>query len=147
MATKTADVDHTQLAAEFRLALIPLIRQLRQQAGPDLTPSLVSALVTVLKEGPITLGELALKEHVSQPFVTKIAASMVDKGLATKVQDPADRRVSRLEITAEGRRQLDRSRTRKNAWLAKQLRHLDADELATLHAAIPVLEHLSGDRP
>ena len=35
------------------------MRQLRQQAGPDLTPSIVSALVTVAK-GPITLGGLAM---------------------------------------------------------------------------------------
>ena len=138
----TETIDHTELAAELRLALIPLVRQLRQQAGPDLTPSLVSALVTVSKD-PLTLGELAAKEHVSQPMISKIAATLVEQGLAAKVADPNDRRITRLEITAAGRRQLERSRTRKNAWLAKQLRHLAPDELEALRAAIPVIDRLS----
>ena len=135
--------DTAEMASQLRLALIPLMRQLRYQAGPDLTPSLVSALATVVREGPITLGELAVREHVSQPMISKIAATLVDLGLASKAHDRADRRVTRLEITAEGRRRLDASRTRKNAWLAAQLAHLDADDLSAVRAAIPVIERLA----
>ena len=138
----TRTIDHTELAAEVRLALIPLVRQLRQQAGPDLTPSIVSALVSVSK-GPITLGELAAREHVSQPMISKIASTLVEQGLAAKVPDPSDKRITRLEVTAAGRRQLERSRTRKNAWLAKQLRRLDPDEIEALRAVIPVIERLT----
>jgi DNA-binding MarR family transcriptional regulator len=141
----SADV-HAEVAAEVRLALVPLVRKLRQQAGPDLTPSLVSALVTVAKEGPITLGDLAAREHVSQPMITKIAATMVERGLATKEVDAADRRVSRLEVSAAGRRALDRTRTRKNAWLAKRLRRLSDEELETVRAVLPILERITADR-
>jgi DNA-binding MarR family transcriptional regulator len=143
--TTSADV-HAELAAEVRLALVPLVRQLRQQAGPDLTSTLVSALVTVAKEGPITLGDLAAREHVSQPMITKIAARMVERGLATKATDAADRRVSRLRITTAGQRALDRTRTRKNAWLAKRLRRLSEDELQIVRAVLPILERIAADR-
>ncbi|MEA2704630.1 MAG: hypothetical protein QOD63_2575 [Actinomycetota bacterium] len=135
--------DHAELATELRLALIPLVRELRHQAGPDLTASIVSALVTVLREGPIALGDLAVREHVSQPMISKIAATVVELGLASKVVDPTDRRVTRLEITAEGRRQLDRSRTRKNAWLATRMAGLSTAETAALRAAIPVIQRLA----
>jgi DNA-binding MarR family transcriptional regulator len=145
--TTTTDVDHAGMAAELRLALIPLVRQLRHQAGPDLTPSLVAALATLAREGPTTLGHLATREHVSQPMISRIAATLVEKGLASKARDPDDRRVTLLEISPEGRRRLDRSRTRKNAWLARQLRHLDHDQLAALRAAIPVIERLSAGPP
>lgn len=144
-ASTGTTLEHTALAAELRLALVPLVRKLRQQAGPDLTPSLASALVTVAKDGPLTLGDLAAKEHVSPPMISKIAATLVEEGLASKVQDRGDRRVFRLEITAEGRRKLDRSRTRKNAWLAKQLRKLDGDDLAAVQAVIPILERLTAE--
>ncbi len=137
------DPDSAELAAELRLALIPLVRELRHQAGPDLTPSIVSALVTVMREGPISLGDLAVREHVSQPMISKIAASVVELGLANKVSDPTDRRVTLLEITSEGRRQLDRSRTRKNAWLATRMTGLSPDEIATVRAAIPVIHRLA----
>ena len=138
------DPDPAELATELRLALIPLVRELRNQAGPDLPASIVSALVTVMKEGPITLGELAVWEHVSQPMISKIAATIVEQGLASKEHDPTDRRVTRLEITAEGREQLDQSRTRKNAWLATRVAQLGPEETAALRAVLPVLDRLSG---
>ncbi len=134
------------MASQLRLALIPLVRELRHQAGPDLTPTLVSALVTVAKEGPLTLGELAGREHVSQPMITKVTGTLVEEGLAIKEPDPGDRRVCRLRITAKGERVLERSRTRKNAWLARRLRTLDDDERAVLVAAMPLLEKLAEAR-
>jgi len=137
--------EEAQLAASIREALVPLARKLRQQAGPDLTPSMASALATVERLGPITLGDLAAAERVSQPMTTKIAANLVDHGLVTKDVDPSDRRVSRLSLTAAGRKALDRSRSRKNAWLAKRLRRLSPDELERLQAALPVIQHLATD--
>jgi DNA-binding MarR family transcriptional regulator len=133
-----------ELAAELRLALIPLVRELRHQAGRDLTPSVVSALAAVQREGPLTLGDLAAREHVSQPMISKVAVTLVELGLAAKVPDPNDRRVTRLEITPEGRRQLERSRTRKNAWLATRIAELGPEEVAAVRAAIPVIERLAG---
>lgn len=139
-----ADPDPAELATELRLVLIPLVRELRHQAGPDLTPSVASALVTVRRDGPITLGELAVREHVSQPMISKIAATMVELGLASKAHDQTDRRVTLLEITAEGRRQLDQSRSRKNAWLATRVAQLSPEETEALRAVIPVLDRLAG---
>jgi hypothetical protein len=49
-----------------------------------------------------------------------------------------------LSLTDDGAKRLERSRTRKNAWLAKRLRSLEASEIAALEAAIPVLERLTG---
>ncbi len=56
--------------------------------------------------------------------------------------DPADRRIARVSLTAEGGRTVQRTRTRKTAYLAKRLRKLDESELAVLREALPVLERL-----
>jgi DNA-binding MarR family transcriptional regulator len=139
--------DATELAARLRLALVPLARKLRQQNGPDLTASHASALASIARLGPLTVGDLAEIEHVSSPMITKIAKALEERGLVTRTVDPTDRRVTRLALTEEGTRRLEQSRSRKNAWLATKLRALDMEELAAIEAAIPLLERLTEGEP
>jgi DNA-binding MarR family transcriptional regulator len=135
-------MDETELAAQLRLVLVPLVRQLRLQNGPELTAGRASALATISKKGPLTVGELAEREHVSSPMITKIAKSLEEMGLVSRTVDESDRRVTRLNITPEGARRLERNRTRKNAWLAQQLRDLGPAERDALEAVLPVLERV-----
>lgn len=135
-------IDTTQLATRFRFALFPLVRQLRHH-NVDLTASQASALATISRRGPLTVGDLAKAEHVTSPMVTKIAKALEEEGLVTRTVDPRDKRVTNLTITRDGERRLERSRSRKNAWLAKQLQHLSPAERGAIEAVIPVLERLA----
>ena len=128
---RTATLDHTELATRFRFALFPLVRQLRHH-NVDLTASQASALATISRRGPLTVGELAKAEHVSSPMITKIAKGLEEEGLVTRTVDVIDKRVTQLAITKEGERRLERSRSRKNAWLAKQFDNLSPSELAAI---------------
>ena len=134
-----------ELAARLRLVLNRLARRLRSQAAGDLSPSLISALVSIELLGPITLGELAVRELVRPPSVTRMVAALEERGLVRRETDPADRRIARVSLTGEGRRTLRRTRTRKTAYLAKRLRQLDEAQLAVLVDALPVLERLLED--
>jgi DNA-binding MarR family transcriptional regulator len=58
-------------------------------------------------------------------------------------QDEHDRRVSRVRATPAGHRYLNRSRTRRTAWLSAALRELPPEDLARLMAAAPVLDGLA----
>src|SRR3954470_17456703 len=136
-ATRT--IDHTELATRFRFALFPLVRQLRQH-NVDLTASQASALATISRRGPMTVGELAKSEQVSSPMITKIAKGLEEEGLVTRTVDESDKRVTQLAITKDGERRLERSRRRKSAWLAQQFGHLSPDELEAIAAVVPVLE-------
>ena len=135
--------DATEMAARLRIALVPLTRKLRQQNGPDLTASQASALASIARSGPLTVGELAEIEHVSSPMITKIAKGLEEEGLVTRSVDATDKRITQLAITKDGERRLERSRSRKNAWLAKQLQGLSASELEAINAVIPVLERIT----
>jgi DNA-binding MarR family transcriptional regulator len=55
---------------------------------------------------------------------------------------PADRRSAEVALTPAGRRLLDRTRTRKDAYLAGRLATLGPDEVAVLRQAAAVLERL-----
>jgi DNA-binding MarR family transcriptional regulator len=124
-----------------------LARRLRQQTVGDMSPTLVSALATVERHGLVTLGRLAELERVKRPSVTRVVAALDERGLVACQSDAADRRVRRVAISAAGRRLLQRNRTRKTAYLTRQLGDLSHDEVAALTGAVEVLERLlEGDR-
>lgn len=139
----SAAPDAADLAARFRRALMPLVRQLRRQVEGDMTPSLMSALATVSRDGPISLGDLAASERVSPPMATKLAATLTEKGLVDRLPCEDDRRVVRLRITDDGAAVLTRAQHRRDAWLAQQFADLSADELATIGASIAILERVA----
>jgi DNA-binding MarR family transcriptional regulator len=134
-----------EVAARLRLVLNRLARRLRSQATGDLSPSLISALVSIECHGPISLGQLAAHELVKPPSVTRMVAALEERGLVRRETDAADQRIARVSLTGEGRRTLRRTRTRKTAYLAKRLRQLDESELAVVREALPVLEGLLED--
>ena len=146
MTTTTAPPD-TQLASRLRLAVMRLARVLRQKAQEGITPSQLSALVSVEREGPVTLGELAALEGVQPPTMTRIVAALEDEQLVEREVDPSDRRISRLHITAAARRLLDKNRSRKTAYLASRMRTLSDEDREVLARAAALLEKMTeGER-
>ena len=60
---------------------------LRHQADVGLTPSQLTTLATVAREGPLTLGALAATEHIKPPSVTKIVEKLEAMGLIERRGD------------------------------------------------------------
>jgi DNA-binding MarR family transcriptional regulator len=135
-----------ELATRLRVAVTRLNRKLRQQALAGLSPAQASALGTVNRLASPTLGELAAAEQVQPPTVTRLVASLESAGLVARETDGADRRVVRVTITAEGRRNLQRIRTLKNAFLSRRLADLDAAERGLAEPLTSLLEHLVAER-
>jgi len=144
-AESTPRTHEAELAARLRIVVNRLARQMRSEASAVLSPSLASALVTIELQGPITLGRLAAREGVTPPSITRMTAALEQRGLVRREADPSDRRVAYVSLTAEGRRTLQRSRTRKTAYLVKRLGRLTDADLAVLREAAPILEGLLGE--
>ena len=138
----TAVDQDLELATRLRLTVMRLARRLRQQAEQGATPSMLSALSTVERLGPLPLSELAQIERVRPPSITKVAARLEEEGLVKRSGDSSDRRVSRITLTTKGKRFIEQNRSRKTAYLARGLRDLPADELQSLHKALDVMERL-----
>ena len=138
--------DHVELASRLRLAITRTARRLRQQQGTDtLSPTLIAFLSAIERHGPMTPSELADRERVQRPTATRAIGNLSEAGLVERIGDEADKRVVRLEITAEGRKLLKRVRTRKTAYLAKRIEGLDPDDRATLERAGDILERMLED--
>ena len=140
---RTAGPDPVEVAGRLRLSTTRLARILRQQDQLGLTPTMTAALATIGREGPLTLGALAASEQVSPPTITRVVGKLEAAGLVRRRPDPADGRVTRVELSAAGRRQLDTGRTRRTAWLATRLRELPAEDFERLAEAADVLERLT----
>ena len=130
----------TSLAAHLRVVITRTARRLRQEAGGDLSPSQTAALGTIERRGPLTPSELAAIERIQRPTATRVIARLEESGLIARAADPVDRRSSLVSVTPEGRALLTRLRANKEAFLARRLDRLDADELAVLDRAAEILE-------
>ena len=135
-------ITQADLAVRLRLAIARTARRLRQEAGGELSPSQTTALATIDRHGPLTPSELALRERIQRPTVTRIVARLEEAGLVQRTRDPQDGRSSLVALTPAGRALLARGRTRKDAYLARRLRELDGEERATLQRAAAILERL-----
>jgi DNA-binding MarR family transcriptional regulator len=141
--TTLAPVDTPALAARLRLGVTRLARRLRQEAEAGVTPSMLSALSAAERKGSLTMRDLCRAEQVQPPTMTRIVAALVEAGLVEREADPTDGRVAWVTVTPEGRRLLERSQRRKEAYLAKALGSLEQDELRTLEDAAGILERLT----
>jgi DNA-binding MarR family transcriptional regulator len=136
---RSTSADH-ELATRLRLVLARSARRLRQESGTGLSPSLTAALATIERHGPLTPSELAARERVTRPTVTRIACRLEEASLVTRAADPADGRSALITVTPAGRALLATARTRKDAFLSERLDALPAEERATLERAAGLLE-------
>lgn len=141
--TAKANIPLTDAAARLRMAIVRTGRRLRQEAAAEtsgLTPTSTAALATIERHGPLTPSELAELERVKRPTVTRTLGCLDREGLIERTPDPADGRSSLVAVNAAGRERLRRLRGRKNAYLAKRMRDLPADDIAALERAAEILE-------
>lgn len=136
------DVNRAEVAARLRLAVARLARRLRQHNSAGLTQSQLSALASIEACGPVRLGDLAARERVAAPTMTRVVNSIEEMGLVQRQADPADRRSSLVSLSAAGQARLETTRREGTALLARQLACLDSAQLAALASVLPVLEVL-----
>ena len=137
--------DLAERAAHLRTAIVRTARRLRQEAAAEtsgLTPTSVAALATIERHGPLTPSELADIERVKRPSMTRTLGCLEREGLVERTADPADGRSSLVSVNAAGRERLRRLRRRKNAYLARRMRQLPEEDLATLERAAAILDRM-----
>jgi DNA-binding MarR family transcriptional regulator len=144
-AISTADQTVTDAAARLFVALGRLSRSLRRSSPSGLGPSTAAALATVVHLGPIRTGDLAAREGVSAPTMTRIVSALVSEGYVSREPDPGDGRACLVTATAEGDRTIREVRSARSKVLLERVQRLPADQRADLLAALPALEALVDD--
>ncbi len=133
-----------ELSAALRPSLLRLTRILRnQRVDLSVTLTQLSAMATLHKKGPMSAGDLAAHERVQPPSMTKVLASLEEKGLVSREAHPTDKRQAIIVLTRAGIDLLDSERRQRDAWLSQRLARLTPDERAALREVIPVLDKLA----
>jgi DNA-binding MarR family transcriptional regulator len=140
-ATRTSAAEVASLLRPSLLRLTRLVRNQRVDTSVTLTH--LSAMHTLAKCGPLSAGELATAERVQPPSMTKVIATLEERGLVRRDAHPTDRRQAIIAITPAGATLLESERQARDTWLARRLAVLTAEERAQLLAVVPILDKLA----
>src|SRR5919108_1607759 len=135
--------DTTALANRLRPVLLKLARELRREIHSlGVTGGQVSLLVQIKQSPGIGMRELAARERISVPGMSKFVARLEEAGLVRRDAVGGDKRRVGLTLTEDGRRVLRSVRSKRTAWLSARLGMLDEDELEAVDRAIDPLMRL-----
>lgn len=133
-----------ELVARLRMTIGRLHRRLRL-ATNDIPPLQYSTLVTLERHGPQRSGELAQREAVAAPTMTRVLAALVERGFVNRAPDPCDARSIRVSISELGLAAVNRVRRERTALLGARLERLAPEQRIALADALPALEALASD--
>jgi len=139
------DAELTELAAQLRLAVGRLHRRIRIDGRESIPPLQLSALVTVEQCGPLRLSDLARREAVTAPTMSRVLSALDEQGLVVRNPDPQDARGVLITLSKLGATRLGEVRTHRTALVARRLTRLDDAQRRALAAAMPALEALLVD--
>jgi len=133
------------LAAELRLSVMRLRRRLANERHPDNELSLgaMAVLGCLYRNGELSVGELATQERVQPPSMTRTVNCLEEGGYVARRRHETDRRQVVVVLSDLGRETVLADRARRDAWLARKLTDLTAEERAVLRQAAPILEQLA----
>jgi DNA-binding MarR family transcriptional regulator len=139
-------VDSVELANRLRPVLLHLNRYLRREAHAEGITGGQAALLAQIRTYPeLGVRELAAREGVSAPSMTRYLDRLEKAGLVARTRSTEDARRIRLALTPKGVRALRSVRRRRTAWLAERLEGLSPGELRAVDQAIEPLLRLIED--
>ena len=143
MLATAPTIDTTELANQLRPVLLKLNRELRREIHSlGVTGGQVGLLVQIKARPGIGMRELASVERMSVPGMSKFIAKLEDAGLVQRAPVAGDQRRVGLSLTRAGQKVLRSVKSKRTAWLADRLRHLEPEQLEAIDAAIEPLAHL-----
>jgi DNA-binding MarR family transcriptional regulator len=150
-AAAALDID---TASRLRVAIGRLSRRLRTTAAGSaagLTPTRISVLLTIVRQGPIRLAALAQAESLNPTMLSRVMADLGDAGLVARISDDGDRRAAWAEATGKGRKLAERMRRERTDAVNEAMEALAPADRRLLEKALPALEqlaeHLKDRRP
>jgi DNA-binding MarR family transcriptional regulator len=137
--------DEQALAGRLRIAVVRLNRRLRAQRAAEAVVTLtqLSALSSLHQHGPLSPGELAARERVQPPSMTRVITVLAELGFVTRTPHPTDRRQLVVSLTEAGRGYVDAEVSARERWLDERLAELSAEDRAVLWHAAQIVDRMA----
>jgi DNA-binding MarR family transcriptional regulator len=132
------------LAVEIRAVYRTLKLRVREHGGgKDLTPSQVSVLVRLEKNGAATVSSLARAEGMRPQSMSEIVAPLQEAGLISGSADPHDGRQTLMSLTPKCLKWIKDGRAASQDWLTETIsRKLSVLEQQKLREALKLMQRL-----
>ncbi|WP_020669987.1 MarR family winged helix-turn-helix transcriptional regulator [Amycolatopsis nigrescens] len=142
-----SDCPHERsLASRLRLSVVRLNRRLRaQRTSTAISLTQVSALSTLHKCGALTPGQLAAKEGVQPPSMTRVIAALEELGYVERSPHPTDGRQAIVSLSESGLAYVHEAISAREAWLDRQLAELTGEERELLSRAAEIIDRMAGN--
>jgi DNA-binding MarR family transcriptional regulator len=134
-----------ETAARLRRAVTRLNRRLRNSSLSGISPAQASMLESIEKATNPSLGDLAAAEQMKPPSVTRVVQTLQESGHIICTPDPDDRRCTRVQLSALGRKEIAAIRRRKTEFLEKKLLSLSESDQHKAQDLAAFLERLLED--
>lgn len=105
----------------------------------NLTMPQLKVSLVLYRQGPLAAQDLAARIATSPATLSGIIDRLVAQGLVERHEDPADRRVRRLELTGEGHEQIDRVIRTGQAEQQRLFQRLDERQLEVVAEAFELI--------
>lgn len=135
------------VAAGLRTVFRRLKQGLREHGGNgDLTPSQISVVLRLEKDGAATVSSLARAEGMRPQSMSAVVTPLQESGLVRGAPDPCDGRQTLISLTPRCMKLLEENRTARQDWLTTRIsQKLSVGEQQKLQAAIALLARLIED--
>ncbi len=132
------------IAAEIRTVCGKLKRRLRTHGERNhLTPSQVSVVLRLEKNGLVTVSSLARTEGMRPQSMSAVVTPLQETGLVRGSPDPSDGRQTLMSLTPKCLKLLQEGRAARQDWLTSRIsQKLSVQEQKTLQAALELLARL-----
>ena len=132
------------LASEIRVITGRLKRCLREHGGKhDLSPSQVSVLLRLEKDGSAAVSTLARAEGMRPQSMSAVVAPLLEAALVQGAPDPSDGRQTLISLTPRCLKWLRDGRAAKQDWLTTTIsQKLSTREQEKLRTALELLARL-----
>ena len=118
----TGEIDAALLSVARVMNQVRVHTQLKAAAGVDIDRAGGAVLYKLLVEGEsLRLCDLAERLGIDSPAVTRKVQQLEHLGLVVRSPDPVDGRASRLLLTREGERSIERLLGARRLWLEELL--------------------------
>lgn len=118
----------------------PRLRRHRRLMDLDLTLGQLECLRLIGDLGTPSMSELAAELDLRPSTVTGLVDSLVQRGKVERVEDATDRRIVRVQLTAEGLRERETHREHRRQQLMELLGEVSEEDLRRVYEALRVLQ-------
>ncbi|MBF6170753.1 MarR family winged helix-turn-helix transcriptional regulator [Nocardia blacklockiae] len=134
---RTRSAEQLAEAADLYLSLGRISRLLRRSGDlGSLSPGSAAALASLVRTGPMRLGDLAAAERVTAPTMSRIVSGLEKVGYVERTADPVDGRAQLLTATEPAHALVNGLTSARIQRFAAALDGLAAEERAVLTTAL-----------